>query len=96
MDLKNAVRTAKNFILEIFEDEEIEEVGLEEVEYDEQSDTWHVTIGFRRPWSRNGKAVGPLSGMFPTVQERWYKILAIRGHDGALLSVKDRILKDAA
>jgi hypothetical protein len=96
MELKDAVRTAKRLIVEIFEEEKIDEIGLEEVEYDDQSDTWHVTIGFRRPWSRSGTPAGPLVGMFPGVHERWYKLVAIRGADGALLSVKDRILKEAA
>ena len=46
-----AVQAAKTYILEIFEDEQIVEVGLEELEYrDKDPGVWKVTIGFRRRW----------------------------------------------
>ena len=35
MDVKQAVRTAKEHVVELFADEPIENVGLEEVEFDE-------------------------------------------------------------
>ena len=50
MDVKEAVRTAKDYLADLYIDEEIVNVGLEEVRYDYDTDKWHVTIGFSRPW----------------------------------------------
>ena len=33
-------------------------VGLEEVEFDDESDQWLITIGFSRPWDRPESPVG--------------------------------------
>ena len=46
MDVKQAVQTAKSYIVGLFDEEEITDVGLEEVEFDELSDEWRITIGF--------------------------------------------------
>ena len=53
MDVKEAVQTAKNYIAELFTDETIADVGLEEVEFNDASNNWEVTIGFSRPWQTN-------------------------------------------
>ena len=68
MDVKEVVQVAKNYIAELFGDERIINVGLEEVDLD-PSNNWIVTIGFSRPWDRN---IGPiLAGQ----ASRSYKIL---------------------
>ncbi len=50
MDVKEAVRTAKKYVAELFTDETIANGGLEEVEFNNTSNNWEVTIGFSRPW----------------------------------------------
>ena len=50
MDVKEAVQTAKKYVAELFTDETIADVGLEEVEFNNTSNSWEVTIGFSRPW----------------------------------------------
>ena len=52
MDVKQAVQIAKQYVSELFEGEPITNVGLEEVVYEDESDTWKITIGFSRPWHR--------------------------------------------
>ena len=49
MDVKQAVQKAKEYLADLYEGEEVEFVGLEEVEFDEEADQWKVTIGFSRP-----------------------------------------------
>ena len=44
MDVKEAVLTAKRYVADVFADEGIADIGLEEVEFDEASDVWMVTI----------------------------------------------------
>ena len=88
MDVKEVVRVAKNYVTELFGDEDITHVGLEEVDFD-QSDTWVVTIGFSRPWDRNIGSV--LGGRI----SRSYKVVRIRDEDGKVLSVNERALRDS-
>ena len=52
MDVKEAVRTAREYVGELFDGGEIDRVRLEEVVFDYDSDQWLITIGFSRPWDR--------------------------------------------
>ncbi|MXX10999.1 MAG: hypothetical protein F4201_01300 [Nitrospira sp. SB0677_bin_15] len=100
MDVKEAVRTAKKYVAELFTDETITNAGLEEVEFNDSSDNWEITIGFSRPWdyekNRNPIAealANPLAERSinqPTV--RSYKLVCINDNDGQVVSLKDRIL----
>jgi hypothetical protein len=64
MDVQAAVSRAKNDLQHIFADEKIENAGLEEVEYDDSSKIWAITLGFFRRWPtpegvlRPGAAIG--------------------------------------
>ena len=91
MDVKEAVQAARLHIVDLFGDEEISNVGLEEVEFDDLGGAWKVTIGFSRPWERQG-ALGVNLGL-KTV--RSYKVVHI-GSDGHIKSVKDRVLPAVA
>ena len=82
MNVKQAVAIAKEHIAELFAEEEILNLGLEEVELDDK-ELWRVTIGFSRPWNRNVGSV--LSGE----NSRSYKIVILSDKDGDVLSVKD-------
>lgn len=83
MDAKEAVKAAKRYVAYLFEDEEIKDVGLEEIEFD--GDVWNVTLGFSRPWS--GSLVG---GLAAGANARDYRIVRVRASDGEVLSVKQR------
>ena len=87
MEVTKAVLAAKDYVHEIFDDEGIMNVGLEEVQ--SKGRTWIITIGFSRPWDRN---VGPILG---GNTGRTYKDIEIRDEDGRILSVKDRNLRNA-
>ena len=58
MNVREAVALAKKYITETFADEKISELGLEEIEFDEGSQTWLITIGFTRLW-QNSTNLGP-------------------------------------
>ena len=90
MDVKEAVRTAKSYVADLFDGEEIADVGLEEVKFDELQVSWVVTVGFSRPWdiSRNS-VVAALSAERPS---RSYKVIHIDDADGRVLSLSDRVL----
>ena len=97
MHVKQAVGIAKKYLSDLFADEGIENLGLEEVRFDESSNSWSITIGFSRPWDRAGQEiqnkglVATLNG--PTPRARSYKVLRINGASGEVESLTDRFLK---
>ena len=92
MDVKEAVSTAREYLSDLYEAEEIADVGLEEVKFDEKSDAWKITIGFSRPWDRKGALAVALR---ERLQGRSYKVVRIDDHSGRVESLTDRILKTA-
>jgi hypothetical protein len=48
LDVQDAIKKARDYVGEIFKDEPIADIGLEEVEFD--TDSWKITIGFNRIW----------------------------------------------
>jgi hypothetical protein len=92
MDVKQAVGLAKQHILELFAEEQIVNLGLEEVEFDHSSNEWVVTVGFSRPWDepRNPFAALAREASYP---KRSYKVVLISDGTGQVLSVKNRDIK---
>ena len=88
MDAKEAVKAAKQYVTDLFADEGIVELGLEELDMD-QGRYWKITIGFSRPWSVSIPSV--LGGQTGSS----YKIVRIDDVNGRILSVKDRTLANS-
>ena len=86
MNAKEAAKTAKDYIVDIFGDEKIEHVGLEEVKFNHGTEDWEITIGFSRPWDRSGLAI------LPDPTRRSYKVVHISDIDGKITSVTHRVL----
>ena len=89
MDVKQAVRKAKEYVASLYDDEDITDIGLEEVEFEELSGHWRVTIGFSRPWDR-AITVGILQ-IQDFRRRRSYKVVSINDSDGETTSLQDRI-----
>ncbi|HEY0075966.1 MAG TPA: hypothetical protein VGB77_17835 [Abditibacteriaceae bacterium] len=103
MNVKEAVAAAKNYIQDVFADEQISDVGLEEVEFEDVTDFWHITIGFSRPWHKTTTNNHPLKQqlalsqlMRETTLRRDYKVVTIKDSTGGIVSVKNRELQAAA
>ena len=101
MDVKEAARTAREYITDLFADEDVKHVGLEEVEFDDLAEVWHITIGFSRPWELAKDSTAPsFSGSVldelkpPPLTQRSYKIVRVRDNDGHVISVVNRALAD--
>ena len=89
MDVKQAVKIAKTKIADLFADEEIEDIGLEAVEFDDSVGVWIVTIGFSRPWDQKNTLTAALGEGRPG---RSYKILQIADTDGRMVALDDHFL----
>jgi hypothetical protein len=62
MDVKQAVKTAKDWIRNVLGEEGVTNVGLEEVNFDDEKHSWLITIGFSRPWNSTRNAFTAISG----------------------------------
>lgn len=88
MDVKQAVALAKQYVLDLFAEEKITNLGLEEVEFDEQTKEWIVTLGFSRPWDEPRNVLAALAQTPYT--RRAYKVIRISDVRGSVLAVKAR------
>lgn len=85
MNVKEAVQIAKAYIADIFAEEHVAKIGLEEVEFEPETGTWLVTIGFSRVWDTDSALVTAIMS-----SQRAYKSLKIDDADGRVLAMKDR------
>ena len=90
IELKEAVKIAKAYIAELYSDEAIADIGLEEVMKDDSGDKWLITIGFVRLGSSD------TANKFLTLRNRLYKRVEIdnspqSSEPGKVLSVQNRI-----
>lgn len=88
MDAKEAVGAAKGYVAELFADETLSQVGLEEVVFDELSGDWKITIGFAPLWNQPR----PLPTVLGTRSARSYKVVRLKDNDGQFVSLTDRLL----
>jgi hypothetical protein len=89
LDVKEAVTVAFQYVEDLFSQDGIVNLGLEEVEYDPHEDAWAVTVGFSRPWdlpARNGALI-PVN---PPTPRRDYKVVRVDANTGRVESVKNR------
>lgn len=106
MDVKEAARTARAYIADLFADENVQHVGLEEVKFDDVSEIWNITIGFSRPWELSKEppkkpvplvlapVLEELNPPPPPTPQRSYKIVRVRDSDGCVISVTHRALAE--
>lgn len=91
IDMKKAVHSARKHALELFESDELPNLALEEIEFDDAHNQWLVTLGFDSPHKIKRRTNGP--SVFPTIEEevqREYKQFHIDADDGQLVSMTMR------
>jgi hypothetical protein len=88
MEAKQAIALAKDYVAEVYSGEQLSNVGLEEVDFDDRREAWDITIGFSRPWN-NAPALMPFTAA-ENYQRRTYKVIKISDKSGDVLSMKNR------
>ena len=89
MEVKEAAQVAKATVASLFEDQQISNILLEEVDFEELPETWSITVGFFRQAQVDSQSiVGSLSPLIG--RRRSFKVVRIRDRDGQVLSVKHR------
>jgi len=94
ISVKEAVNFAKNAITELYHDDPLKNLALEEIELitKDGKDVWEVTLGFYRPRSVTSP-LNQLSAMFDRqgeVENRVYKIIEIDAETGNFLKMSIR------
>ena len=87
MDVKEAVVLAKQNLLDLYADEKVTNLSLEEVEFDESAGEWIVTLGFSRPWDEPRNS---LAAIAQTYLRRTYKTVKISNDSRQILSMRTR------
>ncbi len=95
MNTLEAVAKAKTYLNEVFKEERISDITLEEIE--NYGDRWIITVGFSRPWNtprtRTQEVLENIGA--PSPVRRSQKVISMLD-DGKVLSMKDRPRVDAA
>lgn len=89
MDVKDAVRKARHSFAELFGDDLINDIGLEEVRFDDSAKIWRITIGYYRD-SDLGTFNRALGGPKDQSIRRYYRTVDIDDTTGELVSVSIR------
>lgn len=92
MDVRQAVKSAKDWVLDVMKDEEPINLGLEEVEFDDQNQVWKITLGFSRPWNSAKNALSNLTGG-PT-QKRAYRTILVDDRNGLVKGMVRKVSVD--
>ena len=88
MDAKLAANSAIQHVADLF-GPNVQNLGLEEIEYVEGDDAWDVTVGFSRPWDFPANATTLLSLTADSRPLRKYKVVRIR-EDGSVAFIRIR------
>lgn len=89
MEAQSVIAIAKGHVKDIFADEDVVNIGLEELDYDQAKGIWKVTIGFSRPWDANTPNMLNNALNVPPLR-RTYKIVTIDDASGRFLGVSNR------
>ncbi|MGB7512177.1 MAG: hypothetical protein WBP54_12935 [Pelodictyon phaeoclathratiforme] len=89
MNVKDVVTIAVNHVGDLFEHENITNLGLEEIEFDDQVGEWFVTVGFSRPWDYPYHAALAALGGEAGIPKRSFKTVRVN-KNGEVLAVKNR------
>ena len=87
VNVKEAVKLAVGYVHELFLSEQMTDLGLEEVEYDDAANAWLVTVGFSRPWDTAFGTFSMIAGQ-GRAKSRSFKVVTIKS--GEVVSLKDR------
>jgi hypothetical protein len=84
LDVKAAVTTAVTYLKDLYSEDELKNIRLEEVWLSDDEKYWYVTIGYNSLTS----ARDPLASL--RLPEREYKLFKVRVEDGRVMKMKMR------
>lgn len=96
MDDKEAIALAKNYVRDVYADENLTNLGLEEIEHVPSNGAWIITLSFSRPWNTpRSRAQEVLENLGAASSlKRSHKVITLTDA-GTVLSMKNRERADA-
>lgn len=85
MNVHEAVEIARQWVRNIYSEEPIARLGLEEVEHDDHAGIWRITLGFSRNWE---SGVSGLASVIPA--PRIYKTVIVDEATGTVTAMRNR------
>lgn len=85
MDVRDAEKSAKKYVVEMFADEPNYNIGLDEIDIDSAQVFLSVMIGFARKWRDIGSVTRELASPCQT-----YKVVRISDANGTFQSIRHR------
>lgn len=92
MDVRQAVKSAKDWVLDVMKAETPVNLGLEEVEFDDQNQVWKITLGFSRPWNTTKNALSTLTG--DAALRRAYRTILVDDKNGRVKAMVRKVSVD--
>jgi hypothetical protein len=92
MEVRQAVKSAKDWVLDVMKDEQPVNLGLEEVEFDDKNLVWKITLGFSRPWNSTKNALSTLTG--DVIPRRAYRTIIVDDKDGHVRGMVRKVSVD--
>lgn len=84
-----AVRAAKKWLAEVYADEAIAKIGLEEVRF--RDGNWEITLGFNRDFNKEEPSdFQRMTDIYASKRQRVYKVLVVAGNDNHVMEMRDR------
>jgi hypothetical protein len=95
MNIREAIATAKQYTMEVFADEKIADLGLEEVVRDDEHGLWRITVGFSRPRGVANRSIADTVAEFSMLtgeplMHRLYKVVTIKDASKEVVSLTNR------
>ena len=84
VDIRQAVQAALEFMRDIYPEDELDKLGVEEVEHDPEAGHWLVTLGIGGAEPASTMSVVDGAGV-----DRHFKIIRIDAESGAVISLKN-------
>lgn len=93
MDRLEAVKTAKQYIADLYSGEGITKPRLEELNYDRVRDCWLITVGFAYLLCDRGTSAAVAPSLARAVYgDRVYKLVRVDDGNGEVIGMTDRML----
>ena len=92
MDVKQAVRTAVDYVADIYANRDVWDVDVEEIVFDDAQNTWKITIGFFRRWSPTNVEQASWRIESKQWKDRTFKVVQINDGNGQVVSMTHREL----
>jgi hypothetical protein len=83
-----AIRAAKRWLADVYSDESIAKIALEEVRFRDDGN-WEITLGFNRIDPETPEAVAGVFAVFDKGR-RSFKVVVVSGNDNHVMEMRDR------